>query len=59
VVTWQKQTQSQQSGRRGLIQSGSSGLFAAARKRGIDESLEHFAAKFFQGRAAKAVDQAT
>lgn len=33
-------------------------FIAAARKRGIDESLEHFAAKFFQERAAKAVDQA-
>ena len=32
-------------------------FIAAARKRGIDESLEHFAAKFFQGRAAKAVDR--
>ena len=34
-------------------------FIAAARKRSIDESLENFAAKFFQERAAKAVDQAT
>jgi hypothetical protein len=31
----------------------------AARKRGINESLEDFAAKFSQDRAAKADDQAT
>jgi hypothetical protein len=31
----------------------------AARKRRFDESLEDFAAKFFQDRAAKAGDQAT
>jgi hypothetical protein len=34
-------------------------FIGAARKRSIDESLEHFAAKFFQDRAAKAGDQAT
>jgi hypothetical protein len=34
-------------------------FIAAARKRGVDESLEDFAAKFFQDRAAKAGDQAT
>ena len=31
----------------------------AARKRGINESLEDFAAKFSQDRAAKADDRAT
>jgi hypothetical protein len=31
----------------------------AARKRGINESLEDFAAKFSQDRAAKADDQTT
>jgi hypothetical protein len=34
-------------------------FIAAARKRRFDESLEDFAAKFFQDRAAKAGDQAT
>jgi hypothetical protein len=31
----------------------------AARKRGVDESLEDFAVKFFKNRAVKAGDQAT
>jgi len=48
-IKWPKRTDPEQFER----------FIAAARKRRFDESLEDFAAKFFQERAAKAVDQAT